>query len=215
MTKGPRLLYDLRFGAFLVYSPRGTSEVSVMSRKVRDAIKYDTPGMLGKAVERLLEELPRTDLGEFFGPTVTLVPIPRSAPLRDNRALWPAIRLCEELLARGLGKEVLPCLKRSKPVPKSAFAPRGERPAVKVHLDSMAVERSPVTPQRVTLVDDFVTKGATLLAAATLLKDAFPNASILGFALVRTMGLVPDMERIVDPCVGRISWTGSDARREP
>jgi hypothetical protein len=215
MTKGPRLLSELRFGAFFIYSPRGTSEVSVRSRKVRDVIKYDTPGMIGKAVDRLQEELSRSELREFFGPTVTLIPVPRSAPLKDERALWPARRLCEELLDRGLGREVLPCLKRARPVPKSAFAHRGERPAVEVHLESMVVEPTLMIPERVTIVDDFVTKGATLLAAGTLLEKSFPKASLLGFTLVRTMGLVPDVERIIDPCVGRIVWTGSEVRREP
>jgi len=192
MTKGPRLLSELRFGAFFIYSPRGTSEVSVRSRKVRDVIKYDTPGMIGKAVDRLQEELSRSELREFFGPTVTLIPVPRSAPLKDERALWPARRLCEELLDRGLGREVLPCLKRARPVPKSAFAHRGERPAVEVHLESMVVEPTLMIPA-------FVTKGATLLAAGTLLEKSFPKASLLGFTLVRTMGLVPDVERIINP----------------
>lgn len=162
MTKGLPLLSEVRFGALFVYSPRGRSEVSVRSRKARDVIKYDTPGMIAKAVERLLEELPRSGLSEFFGRDVTLVPVPRSAPLKDERALWPARRISEELLVRGLGREILPCLKRTKPVPKSAYAPRGERPGVDVQLDSLVVAAEPslLVPGKVTLVDDFVTKGA-------------------------------------------------------
>jgi adenine/guanine phosphoribosyltransferase-like PRPP-binding protein len=70
-------------------------------------------------------------------------------------------------------------------------------------------------PRKITLVDDVVTKGATLLAAASLLAQAFPEAEIQAFALIRTMGLVPEVERIVDPVVGRIFRTpsgGADRR---
>lgn len=215
MTKGPRLLSELRFGALFTYSPRGTSEVSIRSRKARDVIKYDTPGMIAKAVALLKEKLETSGLSEFFGPDVTLVPVPRSAPLKDERSLWPARRICEELLTLGLGKEILPCLIRTKPVPKSAYAPRGERPGVDAQLESLAVETSLLVPEKETLVDDFVTKGATLLASTSLLKEAFSGTSVLAFALVRTMGLVPEVEKIVDPCVGRIYSKAGKIYREP
>jgi len=39
--------------------------------------------------------------------------------------------------------------------------------------------------------------------------------AIGAFALVRTMGLVPDIAKLLDPCSGAITWTGADARREP
>lgn len=69
----------------------------------------------------------------------------------------------------------------------------------------------------ITVVDDVVTKGATLLGAASLLAGAFPRAEIRAFALVRTQGYVKDIERILDPVVGRISRTrngGADRQRE-
>ena len=53
-----------------------------------------------------------------------------------------------------------------------------------------------------------MTQGWTLLAAASHLRAAFPETEVRGFALVRAMGLVPEVERIVDPCVGRISRIG-------
>ncbi len=68
---------------------------------------------------------------------------------------------------------------------------------------------------RVTLVDDVVTKGRTLLAAASRVREVLPRAEVSAFALVRTMNLVLDIERIVEPCVGRIRCVDADAAREP
>jgi hypothetical protein len=41
------------------------------------------------------------------------------------------------------------------------------------------------------------------------------SGTLTAFALVRTMGLRPDVERVVDPCVGTIRRHGSGADREP
>jgi hypothetical protein len=65
------------------------------------------------------------------------------------------------------------------------------------------------------LVDDVVTKGRTLLAAAARVQEAFPCAEIRAFALIRTMGLTRNVERLVDPCIGEIRWRGGDACRTP
>jgi len=64
-------------------------------------------------------------------------------------------------------------------------------------------------------VDDVITKGRTLLAAAIRVREAFPGAQVRAFALVRTMGLVPDIGRLLAPCKGVISWVGNDAHRDP
>jgi adenine/guanine phosphoribosyltransferase-like PRPP-binding protein len=73
-----------------------------------------------------------------------------------------------------------------------------------------------VNAERITIVDDFITKGATLLAVASLVKHHFPNSEVAVFAMVRTLGLQSDVERITDPCIGLITqnaWGG--AEREP
>jgi predicted amidophosphoribosyltransferase len=124
-------------------------------------------------------------------------------------------RICQALLAAGLGSEVWPTLQRVSAVPKSALAAPGERPEVQVHVTSLeVVDRLPPTA-RVLLVDDFITKGRTLLAAASVLANVFPGVDARGFAVVRTMGLVPDIERIASPVVGEIRFERGDAARNP
>ena len=53
----------------------------------------------------------------------------------------------------------------------------------------------------VTVVDDFIKKGATFLAAAALIRHHAPNATVRVFALIRTLDLQPEIAQIVGPCV--------------
>lgn len=84
-----------------------------------------------------------------------------------------------------------------------------------MHLDSLAVTKrsQDFLDVELTLVDDFVTKGTTLYACALKLRETFPNATIRAFALGRAMGFVPDVRAIVEPCVGTITFNGTDTRR--
>lgn len=79
----------------------------------------------------------------------------------------------------------------------------------------MAVERSLLRPKRITVVDDVITKGATMLAATSRVQEEFAEAEVRGFALLRTMGLVGEIERIVDPCRGTIRRVGGEVLRDP
>jgi len=79
----------------------------------------------------------------------------------------------------------------------------------------MTVEPPLVAAENISLVDDVVTKGATLLAAASLIKDDFPNADVRAFAMIRTMGLVADIGGVIDPVVGTISECYGEADRNP
>lgn len=218
----PTLLSSVPFGAFLAYSPRGTSPLSRQSRAVCYEIKRDGPSaqagrsMIVYAVNRMRGE--ERDLGDLLAPDVVLIPVPRSAPFPPGQrnALWVPDRICEALNAAGYGSGVLRCLVRVTSVAKSAGARPGERPAAWQHLESMEVRRTLVPPDRITLVDDVVTKGATLIAAASLVQEAFPRAVVRCFSLVRTMGLVPDVQQLVDPVVGEIRFDrGGWIHREP
>lgn len=159
-----------------------------------------------------------------FGSRALLVPVPGSAPAQ--RADWVGARLAWCLREVGLAAEVWPILQRRLAVRKSAFAAVGRRPSVLEHYESFAVERS--LPGRalvrrcagagglqLTLVDDVITRGRTLLAAARRLHEAFPTAKISAFALLRTLGPDEALRRVFDPCRGDIRWASGDARRYP
>lgn len=164
-----------------------------------------------------------------FGDPVILVPVPGSAPLQ--RADWVGQRLAWCLKEVGLAAEVWPVLRRRYAVRKSAFAPSGERPTVLEHYASFTVERdlcsgasfcprsSARAPRgtglQLTLVDDVVTRGRTLLASAGRLRDAFPGAMVRAFALLRTLGPHETLRQVLDPCEGEVRWVSGDARRRP
>jgi len=77
------------------------------------------------------------------------------------------------------------------------------------------MQRSRLTPPSVVLIDDVITKGRTLLAAAARVHEAFPDAQVRAFAMLRTMGLSSGVQQLLDPCQGEIRWKGGDAYRRP
>jgi hypothetical protein len=159
-------------------------------------------------------------LSGFLCPTNMLVPIPGSAPPVTG-FVSVAEHLAIALIAEGLGQCVWRGLHRICAVRKSATAAPGSRPTVGNHYDSFAIEEAAdmeevtTLPQRIVLIDDVVTKGRTLLAAAARMHEALPNAEIRAFALLRTMGRVQGVNRLLDPCIGEIKWKSGDAYRNP
>jgi hypothetical protein len=150
----------------------------------------------------------------FFPEHSLLVPIPERYSVAHT-SLWAARRLALELQAAGLAEDVWTGLRRISSVEKSASAWMWERPTVHQHYRSFGVIPCSRPPTHVVLVDDVITKGRTLVAAAMRVHEAFPAADIRAFALVRTMGFVLDVERLFDPCQGEIRWNGEDAYRTP
>jgi hypothetical protein len=164
-----------------------------------------------------------------FGASVVLVPVPGSAP--PHCADWVGRRLARCLRELGLAAEVWPVLRRGHAVRKSAFAAAGGRPSVLEHYRSFAIEREgtdgapparcPFVGERggdglrLTLVDDVITRGRTLLAAAWRLREAFPGAHVRAFAFLRTLAADETLRQVLDPCEGEVCWTGRDARRRP
>lgn len=211
-----QLLSEIRFGAFLAYSPRGKSDVSKRSRRFCKGIKHVDPSIMTMVLDRLAKDLGASEeLKAILDAESILVPTPRSAPLVSPAALWPAREICEGLVERGIGRRVAPCLERARSVRKSAFQGPGERPSAVEQMEAMVVTDIATIGERMVLVDDVVTKGCTILGAASLLQSVASTARISAFALVRTMGLVPEVERIVEPCLGMIKHQGDYAWREP
>ena len=140
-------------------------------------------------------------LRPFLNPETVLVPVPRSAPLREG-ALWPSRVICDVLVEHGFGREVLPMLERIRALPKSSHSPAAERPLIHDHIDSMDVDKPLFCPDTITIVDDVLTMGRTSFSCAEMIRGVCPNADIRVFALIRTQGFVEDIDKIVDPSVG-------------
>jgi hypothetical protein len=202
------------YASCYVYSPSGTGAVCERSRLLRELLKAADPDFINKYASRVRQQADDSPpLADFFGAADVLVPVPGSVP--HTGGLWAAEHLAAALAHEGLGALMWSGLRRVHAVRKSATAAPGERPTVSVHYESFFLERPSMPPDRIVLIDDVVTKGRTLLAAATRVREAFPSAQIRAFALLRTMGLVSEVQRLLDPCIGEIRWRSGDAHRSP
>lgn len=153
-------------------------------------------------------------LSDLFDRKTCLVPVPGSSP--SPAGVWAAERLARALCGVGLGASVWLGLRRHHAVRKSATASSADRPTVGQHMNSLSVMcRTEPLPERVILIDDVITRGRTILAAAARLHEALPHADIRAFALVRTMSFVAQLTHFFEPCQGVVRWAGGDARREP
>jgi predicted amidophosphoribosyltransferase len=152
-------------------------------------------------------------LGGFFRAGDVLVPVPRSAPKTGGS--WVAAELAQALVHQGLGALTWPGLRRISAVPKSATCAPGARPSVASHYDSFRMEPPESPPASVVLIDDVVTKGRTILAAACRVREAIPDVEIRAFALLRTLGRVAGVRHLLQPCTGEIRWVRGDALRDP
>lgn len=112
-------------------------------------------------------------------------PNARSAPLLKDQ-LWPNYMLAKAFVDEHLGTSVLPMLERAIAVQEPSTAAPEMRPRASDHLKSLRIEPPALRPGRVVIVDDVVTRGATMLAAISALSDAIPGAQVEGFALFRT-----------------------------
>jgi predicted amidophosphoribosyltransferase len=152
-------------------------------------------------------------LAGFFLSGDVLVPVPRCAPRAGGT--WAAAVLAQALVEQGLGSATWTGLQRIRAVRKSATAAKGRRPSVARHYDSFQLKPCTLRPAGVVLIDDVVTRGRTFLAAASRVREALPNAQIRAFALLRTLGLIPSITRLLEPCRGEIHWRVGDAQRIP
>lgn len=225
MPASPR---ELTFASLFAYLPRGESETAKRSRRLAFELKRhgftrpstndprSKPQIVSDWIaERIRGHLRDLPFAGFFGPDSTLVPMPTHAR-REERALWVPMSLCEALAREGLGGNILPCIVRSRPVPKAALARPDERPTVEQHLTSMSVERTLEEAKDILLVDDVVTRGATFMAAMIRVLEAFPAARVRAFAVMRTISGPESVSSIDAPCVGKIIlYESGKTHREP
>lgn len=207
-------LPSLAFGSCYVYSPRAAGAACEASRQLCERVKASDPGWLPRYAGFVYRaSLCDPQLANLFGGAAVFVPVPGSAPGR--LAGWPASQLAFALREVGFGQCVWKGLRRDSTVTKSATARASERPTVREHYESFAVEHPLPAIHKILLVDDVITKGRTLLAAAARLQEQFPHADVRAFALIRTLGFVPRVDQLAETCHGVVRWAGGDARREP
>lgn len=215
-------LSQIEFGSLLSYSPGGNSDSQRRSRTITMALKNDQYVVSGSnqilmsdyITEGLATDMAKLPFADYFNVNPILVPVPNSSFNRPG-TLWVPQRLANALVRKGLGTKVVECLKRVKSLPKSATSLAANRPKTAAHFDSLEVEKMLFEPSEILLIDDVVTRGATLLGAANRLLEAYPNAHIRAFAVIRTISLPEDFTNIYDPRTGTITLRGEGTRRDP
>jgi predicted amidophosphoribosyltransferase len=208
------MIESVAFASCYVYSPSGTGTVCERSRLLRALLKSGDARFLVKYANRVQQQAADPNqLAGFFLTDDVLVPVPGSSP--RVRGHWVAGELADALVREGLGAIAWPGLHRTCAVRKSATAARGARPSVDAHYASFVLESPPRELRSVILVDDVITKGRTLLAAAARVREALPGVPIRAFALLRTMGMTPGVRQLLNPCRGEITWIAGDACRMP
>ena len=214
-------LSQLEFGALLTYAPHGSSAEAQRSKDVMYLLKKD--GFIGEPqilmsewiAKRIQEKMTELPFASFFGSNTILVPAPKSS-LMQPYTLWVPERIAAAFVRRGIGKGVSSCLVRATAVPKAAYCAPQNRPTAVDHYASICVQGGLVEPDEILLIDDVVTRGATLIGAANRLADAFPKTHIRAFAAMRTISDENEFQKIYDPCVGKIDlWATGETYRRP
>ncbi len=208
------MIDSVDFASVYVYSPAGISAICARSRLLRALLKDGDARFMDRFAEGVRRQmLPAAVLDGFFVSGDVLVPVPRSAPRAGGT--WAAAALARALVQEGVGSATWCGLRRITPVIKSATAAKGSRPSVATHFDSLRLEPLGLRPASIVVIDDVITRGRTLLAAAARMSEAFPEAQIRAFALLRTLGFISDLRRLLEPCRGQIRWVDGDAWRSP
>lgn len=214
------LLSEIEFASFMAYSVRGSEPEADTSRLWMSCLKSDrqltdppqlTSQRIADALKTRLGALP---FAHYFGPRVVFVPVPSSSKLQPN-SLWVPHRLSKALVVAGLGSSVEVLVEREHAVSKAATSAPSDRPTAQRHFDSMKATDASFVDAQFVLVDDIITRGATMLAAASRLADAFPNATIGCLAIMRAISGTSEFRGALEPVIGKItlSQNGGTFRR--
>lgn len=216
----------IKFASLLSYLPKyrwpiskSQSELNELSQALEymNALKQDQiqPGGCDRLTHRVAEWCAqRSIFSRLFLDNITLVPMPSSKKTRSD-TLWVPLMLAKSLHEVGLGKEVVCCLSRSRPMQKSSASLPMQRPTVEEHCDTLEMTPMIIKPVNILLVDDVVTTGTTFLAAYSMIHNVYPDATINAFAAMRTV-LYPDSDSfksVMEPYGGTIRPAGSHAYR--
>lgn len=180
----------------------------------RDEHLSSPPMLMSEFLVSRMSRISNLSFAHFFDVKPILVPTPNSS-LAKPGTLWVPRRLAAAMVRHGLGQSVVECLKRVKPLRKAATSTSSDRPTAAEHYESMEIQKGLSEPREILLVDDVVTRGATLIGAANRLAEAFPDSRIRAFAAIRTTSSPSEFRGIVDPRVGTIQLSGSQTIRSP
>lgn len=129
----------------------------------------------------------RRALGEVLDDAGILVPVPKSS-LHSEGSLWVPHEIALLLRRNGIGEDVQLLLERHTAVRRSSLIrSAAERPSAQEHYNSMRVVGTLYRPRRVTLIDDVVTIGRTLMASALRISDAFPGVEVRALVVARSV----------------------------
>ena len=210
------LLRDAYCGSCLIYLPqgRGGGDRGKKSQGYCFAVKRGESEIIAKIAAHIASRQNEEGIRGVLGEDAALVPMPRSAP-SPKGALWPARMLADALVSERLGAAVLPLLERAEGVQRSSTAAPGMRPKAADHLKSFRVFPPVTPPDRIVIVDDVVTSGATMLGAISAVFDAIPDLPPEGFAFFRTQS-AGELGSIWSPARSHISLLRNDrTRRSP
>lgn len=215
-------LTDLEFGSLFTYTPSAQTELQKKAKDVTLKIKYykfvedrGIPVIISEYISNYIKkEMGNLPFRDFFDNHPILVPVPNSSK-RDKDTLWVPHRLATALHKCGLGTSVLTMLERKTALRKAAWSPAKDRPKAIEHFNSLEVQHVLSEPKRILLIDDLVTRGATLLGAANKLFEIYPWAEIRAFTAMRTMSDPNDFRELLDPCTGHIYLKGEETQRIP
>lgn len=209
------LVSQLNFASLLSYCPRGKSELHKKYQSTVVDIKNGDPRVIQKAMERLNNLTEFT--GQVFPVGAILVPVPRRIPNPPKaEILMPALLVAEALQANGIGSEIERLLRRKVQVNKSAISSSKDRPKAIEHYNSLGCDQK-LLPENlnIVLVDDVITRGATVIGCASRIKEVYPGASITAFALVRAWADMPDSSPMLTPTMGVVMVREGECYREP
>ncbi len=211
---------EIEFGSLLTYAPRGTSKEANLARTVMTFLKNDKVMNSGILTSEYMAQIIKKEINRFpfenyFNSNTILIPAPKSSLLKPG-TLWVPERLTTALIKNGFGKASESCLERIKAVSRSSGQRIGaNRPKAFQHFESMNVKKLLFEPKEIILVDDVITRGATVLGGVNRLAEAFPSSKIRAFAMMRVMSDPDDFSDVEDPCVGTVTMIGEDTSRVP
>ena len=210
----------VEFGSLLTYSPRGDSKKAKEAKAAMINLKNDnvlSSGILTSEyiVQAMKKEIDTFPFVDYFNSNTILIPAPKSSLLKPG-TLWVPQRITTALINNGLGKSSEACLERITALPRSSGQRIGaNRPKAFQHYESMRVKELLFEPKKIVLVDDVITRGATILGGVNRLSEAFPDAKIRAFAMMRTMSDPDEFSDVEDPCVGTITMYEENTSRVP